>query len=60
MGGEKQFKSGRMGFATSIFFRYELEHLIERSLFKRFEILGDYKGNRLNQDSKKFVVICFK
>jgi SAM-dependent methyltransferase len=42
------------------FFRYELEHLIERSKFKKYKIFGDYKGNELNQDSKEFIVNCQK
>ncbi len=42
------------------FFRYELEHLVERSAFEEFEILGDYQGNILNEDSKEFIVICHK
>jgi SAM-dependent methyltransferase len=42
------------------FFRYELEHLIERSKFMRYEIFGDYQGHELNQSSKEFVVICYK
>jgi SAM-dependent methyltransferase len=42
------------------FFRYELEHLIERSKFKEYKILGDYKGNDLNQESKEFIVVCMK
>jgi SAM-dependent methyltransferase len=40
------------------FFRYELEHLIERSEFKRYKILGDYQGNELNHKSREFIVIC--
>jgi SAM-dependent methyltransferase len=42
------------------FFRYELEHLIERSDFSQYEILGDYDGNKLNEDSKEFIVVCQK
>jgi SAM-dependent methyltransferase len=42
------------------FFRYELEHLIERSNFEKYKILGDYQGNELNQKSKEFIVICQK
>ena len=42
------------------FFRYELEHLIERSNFEEYKISGDYKGNVLNQESKEFIVICKK
>jgi SAM-dependent methyltransferase len=46
--------------ALRFFFRFELEHLIERSLFERYKIFGDYEGNELNQDSKEFIVVCFK
>ena len=42
------------------FFRYELEHLIERSKFRKYKIMGDYNGNDLNQDSKEFIVVCRK
>jgi hypothetical protein len=42
------------------FFRYELEHLIERSKFKEYKILGDYRGNDLNRESREFIVICTK
>jgi len=42
------------------FFRYELEHLVERSLFKVFKISGDFMGNELNTDSKEFIVQCQK
>lgn len=42
------------------YFRYELEHLIERSRFKEYKIMGDYFGNELNSDSKEFIVICQK
>lgn len=42
------------------FFRYELEHLIERSKFKKYSIMGDYNGGELKSDSKEFIVICQK
>lgn len=42
------------------FFRYELEHLVERSAFERYRILGDYQGNELSGDSKDFIVECLK
>lgn len=42
------------------FFRYELEHLIERSDFQQYKILGDYWGNALSKESKEFVVVCQK
>jgi SAM-dependent methyltransferase len=40
------------------FFRFELEHLIERSKFRTYDIQGDYSGGKLNKDSKEFIVIC--
>ncbi len=42
------------------FFRYELEHLVERSDFKKYQILGDYEGNKLKSDSKEFIIVCEK
>ena len=42
------------------FFRFELEHLIERSQFKNYKISGDFMGNDLNPDSKEFIIICQK
>lgn len=43
-----------------IFFRFELEHLVERSLFEKYSILGDYQGNDLTDKSKDFIVVCVK
>jgi hypothetical protein len=42
------------------FFRFELEHLVERSQFEKYHILGDYLGNELSQESREFVVVCQK
>lgn len=42
------------------FFRYELEHLVERSDFESFTIKGDFKGSELGKDSKEFIVQCYK
>ena len=42
------------------FFRFEMEHLVERSKFRKYKILGDYKGHELNRDSKEFIVVCEK
>jgi SAM-dependent methyltransferase len=42
------------------FFRYELEYLVERSDFNKFEILGDFNGNDLNPESREFIVVCKK
>lgn len=42
------------------FFRYEIEHLIEKSQFTDYQIFGDYFGNSLCNTSKEFVVLCTK
>jgi SAM-dependent methyltransferase len=42
------------------YFRYELEHLIERSDFSKYDIYGDFAGSELNKDSKEFVAVCRK
>jgi len=42
------------------FFRFELEHLVERSKFRDYKIAGDYHGSELNNNSKEFIVICTK
>ena len=43
------------------FFRYELEHLIERSAFGvNYTILGNYDSTPLSTGSKEFIVICVK
>jgi SAM-dependent methyltransferase len=57
---EEGMKTERWDTSLRFFFRYELEHLIERSMFDEYEILGDYKGNKLAEGSKEFIVICQK
>ncbi|MEI7980192.1 MAG: class I SAM-dependent methyltransferase [Bacteroidota bacterium] len=42
------------------FFRYELEHLMERSHFKHYRISGDYNDSDLNTQSKEFIVTCYR
>ena len=42
------------------YFRFELEHLLERSEFRTYTIDGDFAGNALNNDSKEFIVTCIK
>jgi SAM-dependent methyltransferase len=42
------------------FFRFELEHLLERSKFSKYNIAGDFQGNELKNDSKEFVITCTK
>ncbi|MBU0711752.1 hypothetical protein KKA87_07515 [bacterium] len=47
-------------FPLRYFFRYELEHLVERSDFAEYKIMGDFEGHELSQNSKEFIVICRK
>jgi SAM-dependent methyltransferase len=42
------------------YFRYELEHLVERSKFKKYHIAGDFGGNEPDNDSKEFILTCEK
>lgn len=42
------------------FFRFELEHLAERSYFGNCSISGDYSGGALCKDSKDFIVTCVR
>ncbi len=57
---ENSVKSEVWNFPLRFFFRFELEHLIERSDFSKYKIYGDYHGNELNENSKEFVVECIK
>jgi SAM-dependent methyltransferase len=56
--GEKKYED--WNFQLRFFFRFELEHLIERSEFEKYKIFGDYHRNELNEGSKEFIVICQK
>jgi len=40
------------------FFRYEVEHLINQSKMEFVKISGDFHENKLNKDSKEFIVVC--
>jgi SAM-dependent methyltransferase len=42
------------------FFRFELEHLVERSDFSDYKILGDFSGNELGKESVEFIIVCRK
>jgi SAM-dependent methyltransferase len=42
------------------FFRFELEHLMERSLFADYKISGDFEENELERDSREYIVTGFK
>jgi SAM-dependent methyltransferase len=55
---DNQLKTDDWRLPMRFFFRFELEHLIERTRFKNYTILGDYHGNGLKSDSKEFIVIC--
>ena len=57
---EGRTKQEKWAFPLRFFFRYELEHLVERSRFESYEIYGDFKGNPLNSKSKEFLVVCRK
>lgn len=47
-------------FPMRYYFRYELEHLIARSSLNLINILGDYDGNKLNDESADFIMVCKK
>jgi len=57
--GDKDYSSNWKS-QMRYFFRFELEHLSERSLFKNYRISGDFSGNDLDKDSKEFIVVCQK
>jgi SAM-dependent methyltransferase len=40
------------------YYRYELEHLVERSRLNLLEMLGDFEGNPLSRNSKEFILVC--
>lgn len=47
-------------FKMRYFFRFELEHLIERSKLNLVRIYGDFDENKLQSGSKEFIVVCSK
>lgn len=55
------FKQDRWEVPIHFFFRYELEHIIERTKFRdNYKIYGDYSKNELAIDSTDFVIECYK
>lgn len=56
----KQIKHEVWNTSLRYFFRFELEHIVERSNFNDYRIAGDYLENELNENSKDFIVICEK
>lgn len=57
--GEEKF-SGEWHSLMRYFFRFELEHLLERSPFELFSIDGDFSGSSLSSNSREFIVTCTK
>ena len=57
---EEGSKSEDWSLPLRFYFRYELEHLVERSDFKRYDIYGNYQGNKLCKESKEFILVCQK
>ena len=57
---DQELKHDDWFFQLRFFFRYELEHLVERSAFEKYRILGDYLGNELNQESRDYIMVCQK
>lgn len=55
-----EMKEAEWKIPLRFFFRYEIEHLVERSSFENYRILGDYHGNELTAKSREFIVICQK
>ena len=57
---DEKIKYEEWNLPLRFFFRYELEHMIERSEFENYKIFGDYQRNELNEESKEFIMICHK
>lgn len=57
---DQQIHKEKWAVPLRFFFRYEIELLMERTKFENFDILGDFKGNPLNKNSKEFIVVCKK
>jgi len=55
-----KLQTGTWNTTMRLFFRYELEHLLNRTRFKQTNIYGDFNESRLTADSKEFVVVCRK
>lgn len=53
-------KTDVWNFPLRYYFRYELEHLVERSSFSKYRIAGDYNEKSLDEDSRDFIVSCCK
>jgi len=59
--GDKHFDHhGSFEFDMRYFFRYELEHLIDRSPLNLHRIYGNFEEDELQIHSKEFLVVCNK
>jgi len=47
-------------FPMRYYFRFELQHLVERAGFKSVKMYCDFEYNELNGEIKEFVVVCRK
>jgi SAM-dependent methyltransferase len=47
-------------FPFRYFFRYEIEHLLERCGFRIVELLGDFRGSPLSHDSPEMIFVAEK
>ena len=47
-------------FPFRYFFRYEIEHLLDRCGFRIIELLGDFKGSPLSDDSPEMIFVAEK
>ena len=58
---EDGFRREKWQVPLRFLFRYELEHLLERSEFNnQYTIYGDYNKHELNSSSTDFLVVCTK
>ncbi len=56
----ESLKKERWQVPLRYFFRYELEHLLDRSEFSSYHIYGDYQGGELDESSSEFLVECHR
>jgi len=55
-----KLQTGTWNTTMRLFFRYELEHLLNRSKFKQTAIYGDFIESPLTRESKEFIAVCTK
>lgn len=57
-GGEEKTEEWKT--SLRFFFKNELELLIQASKFEKYAIYGDFKENKLTENSKELIVVCNK